>query len=102
MKCLEQCEFLKFAAKHFSCGYYNSELESKVDGELFEPQRCEKCIEEKYIGSNTINEDVKKVKYRIGLLADSFYSFKDDLEGEMAEIYRILKKVEEGTDHAEE
>lgn len=106
MRCLEGCDFLIFSNKTFNCEYYGKELELKIDGEdlsrFLEPQRCKECMDECYIGSNTLNENVKKVKYRIGLLADSFYSFKDDLEGEMAEIYRLLKKLEEDTDHAKE
>ena len=102
MKCLERCEFLLFEKGQFKCGYYDSDLEARVDGAseiYFEPLRCKQCIEEKTIGSNTINEGVKKVKFRLGLIADSFYSFKDDLEGEFSEIYRILKDLEEKTDH---
>lgn len=105
MKCLEKCEFLNFASKVFNCEYYAKELDTRVDGvdEIFlEPQRCKECVEEAHIGSNTVNEDIKKVKHRLGLMVDSFYSFKDDLESELTEIYRILKKVEEETDHAEE
>ena len=45
------------------------------------------------------NEGVKKIKFRLGLIGDSFYSFKDDLEQELAEIYRILKDLEEKTNH---
>ena len=103
MKCLEKCEFLLFEKGIFKCGYYDTDLDVKVedagDTTAFEPHRCRECIEEKTIGSNTINEGVKKVKFRVGLIADSFYSFKDDLENEFTEIYRILKELEEKTQH---
>lgn len=82
----------------FWCGYYTKELDTKVDGAadiFFEPQRCKECIEEAHIGSNTFDEGIKKVKFRLGLIGDSFYSFKDDIEQELAEIYRILKDLEE-------
>jgi hypothetical protein len=86
----------------FKCEYYTKDLDVKVEdaGDVmaFEPQRCKECVEERKIGSNTINEGIKKVKFRLGLIGDSFYSFKDDIEGELAEIYRILKDLEEKTE----
>jgi len=109
LRCLEKCEFLEFTNGIFICGYYNRELQVKVDdagsvgaGDCvmsFEPNRCKKCVEESHIGTNTTNEGVKKIKFRLGLIGDSFYSFKDDLEQELAEIYRILKDLEEKTNH---
>lgn len=103
MRCLEKCEFLLFEKGIFKCGYYDKDLQVKVEDAgdetiAFEPNRCRECIEEKTIGSNTVNEGVKKTKFRLGLIADSFYSFKDDLEGELTEIYRILKELEEKTE----
>ena len=98
MKCLEKCEFLLFEKGEFKCNFYEKPLDTKVDGVaevFFEPQRCKECIEEAKIGSNTFNEGIKKVKFRLGLIGDSFYSFKDDLEQELTEIYRILKELEE-------
>lgn len=47
------------------------------------------------VGNNTIDEAAKKAKFRLGLIGDSFYSFKDDFETELTEIYRILKDLEE-------
>lgn len=97
MECLEGCEFLIFENKIFNCKYYEKELDIKVDGGseiFFEPQRCKECIDDRLIGSNTLNENIKKVKYRLGLIADSFYSFKDDFEEELTEVYRVLKDLE--------
>ncbi len=100
MRCLEKCEFLLFEKGWFHCDYYDKRLDVTVehdDTTVFEPQRYKDCIEEEHIGSNTINEGIKKIKFRLGLIGDSFYSFKDDLEQELAEIYRILKDLEEKT-----
>ena len=97
MKCLEECEFLKFRNGVFNCDYYEKMLHTIVldNAKGFELERCNECIEEGIVGSNTINESVKKVKFRLGLIGDSFYSFKDDFETELTEIYRILKDLEE-------
>ena len=65
------------------------------DAKGFRPERCNDCIEEKMVGNNTIDESAKKAKFRLGLIGDSFYSFKDDFETELTEIYRILKDLEE-------
>ncbi len=100
MRCLEGCEFLVFKIGLFDCGYYNHKLQFEyvIDEEKVSeivPQRCLECIEEKMVGSNSIEEAAKKAKFRLGLIGDSFYSFKDDFETELTEIYRILKDLEE-------
>ena len=81
----------------FNCKYYNEVLTVMMldDTKGFEPTRCNQCIEEKMVGENTIDESAKKAKFRLGLIGDSFYSFKDDFETELTEIYRILKDLEE-------
>lgn len=105
MRCLEGCEFLIFKRGIFNCGYYNEKLrfeyvahgggqEAEKEKGLI-PQRCLECMEERIVGSNTMEEAAKKAKFRLGLVADSFYSFKDDFETELTEIYRILKDLEE-------
>jgi hypothetical protein len=98
VRCLEKCDFLKFYGGKFKCEYYNKQLEFEVvdiSDKGIIPKRCEECVKEKLVGSNDLNESIKKVKFRLGLIADSFYSFKDDLESELTEIYRILKYLEE-------
>ena len=106
MRCLEGCEFLVFKKGIFNCGYYTKKLQFEYiheedDGDHAEadkgliPHRCTECIEERVVGSNTIEEAAKKAKFRLGLIGDSFYSFKDDFETELTEIYRILKDLEE-------
>ena len=97
MKCLEGCEFLKFRKGIFNCQYYDKNITVTIldDARGFQPERCDDCIEEKMVGNNTIDESAKKAKFRLGLIGDSFYSFKDDFETELTEIYRILKDLEE-------
>ena len=97
MRCLEGCEFLKFKSGIFNCGYYSQILTVTIldDARGFEPERCNECIDEKMVGSNSVDEAAKKAKFRLGLIGDSFYSFKDDFETELTEIYRILKDLEE-------
>jgi len=103
VRCLEGCEFLIFKKGIFNCGYYDEKLQFEyvVDQGDAEPvpelipKRCIECMEEKMVGSNTMEEAAKKAKFRLGLIGDSFYSFKDDFETELTEIYRILKELEE-------
>ena len=96
MNCLNECEFQEFKEGKFHCGYYNSDLVYMVkdmDDDI-KIIRCDSCINEGMIGKNSVQERAKKIKYRIGLMMDSFYSFKDDIESEVTEIYRILKDLE--------
>ena len=96
MECLNGCEFQKLVEGKFHCEYYNIELSFGVNDFTSDIKisRCENCINEGLIGKNSIDEKAKKIKYRVGLLMDSFYSFKDDLESEITEIYRNLKDLE--------
>ena len=96
MECLSGCDFQKLTNGKFYCEYYNCELEFNVESmcDNIKIMRCENCINEKLIGQNSIQEKAKKVKYRIGLIMDSFYSFKDDIESQVTEIYRNLKDLE--------
>ena len=101
-ECVERCEFLRFGKGRFRCNFYESDLRSdnifgKVEGTdgKIAIYRCESCEREGEIGSNTIGEKVRKLKNYIGLTMDSFYSFKDDMETNITEIYRILKRLEE-------
>lgn len=98
MRCLEKCDFLVFEKGRFTCGYYNTGLEFEyvdISDKGIIPKRCTECVEERMVGSNRIDEYAKKAKFRLGLIGDSFYSFKDDFETELTEIYRILKDLEE-------
>jgi len=96
VECLRGCEFQKLEGEKFYCEYYRSDLEFDVDDLLsnIKIMRCATCINDGLIGKNSIDEKVKKIKHRMGLMMDSFYSFKDDLESEVTEMYRILKDLE--------
>jgi len=96
VECLDNCEFLDFGNGLFKCKYYKKQLESSYH-ELRKKiviLRCNECLEECFIGSNTLEESLKKIKQRIGFIGDTFYSFKDDFETELTEIYRIIKHLE--------
>ena len=101
-KCVERCEFLRFGKGKFYCKFYQSDLRADnifgtvegTDGKIA-IYRCESCEKEGEIGSNTVGETVRKLKNYIGWTMDSFYSFKDDIETNITEIYRILKSLEE-------
>ena len=96
MECLNGCDFQKLKEGKFYCEYYSSVLEFNVNDLQADIKimRCESCENEDMIGKNSTQEKVLKTKYRIGLIMDSFYSFKDDIETEITEIYRILKDLE--------
>jgi len=96
VECLSGCEFQKLREGKFYCEYYNSDLVFNVDDlqSDIKIMRCESCVKQDIIGKNSIQERAIKIKYRVGLLMDSFYSFKDDIESEITDIYRILKDLE--------
>ena len=96
MECLRGCEFQKLKGTKFYCDYYRNDLVFNVNDFKSDIKiiRCEDCIKEGMIGENSIQEKAIKAKHRVGLVMDSFYSFKDDLEEQVTEIYRILKDLE--------
>jgi len=109
MKCVVNCEFLRFSNNIFTCSYHNDEkleagknytmsggkdAETVVEEDEIIVHRCSKCIEDGIIGTNTMEEEARKLKKHVGWMADSFYSFKDTFEESLTEVYRILKKVE--------
>ena len=57
--------------------------------------RCDECINEGTIGTNSRGEYVRKFKQHLGWMADNFYSFKDDFETELTHMYRLIKELEE-------
>ena len=99
MECVKRCEFQDFDGQDFFCEMYESELEIQrnlsVEEEGIMVMRCKECIDEGLIGSNTKEEFVRKAKQHLGLMMDSFYSFKDDIEEQATEIYRLLKEMED-------
>ena len=61
MECLDRCEFLDFGYGNFECKYYNKRLLSSYN-ELIKRtiiNRCNECINEGFIGSNTLEELLK-------------------------------------------
>jgi len=96
-RCINRCEFIRFGEGRFYCKFYKDDLVSELgaaDKKLY-IFRCEECMREGEIGHNTTSHSAKKVKKHLGLIMDSFYSFKDEIETEVTEAYRILKKLEE-------
>lgn len=97
--CVNRCEFMRFGEESFYCKLYDKvtlEIETYDDSsDKIVVLRCNKCIEEAEIGSNTVEEQVRKLKQRLGWTLDSFYSFKDDIESEATEMYRTLKEMAE-------
>jgi len=102
MDCVKGCEFQVYEEEEFHCVLYNERLKVEIRDIPNAPgyvkgvtTRCEKCIEEGEIGTDTTKEKIKKLKTHIGWLMDFFYSFKDDMEDEITNIYRIIKELEE-------
>lgn len=109
MNCVERCEFQKFAEGNFYCVFYDRVILtadkplSIDDGDKIVIHRCQKCIEEELIGSNSTLENARKLKQYLGTMADEFYSFKDEFETGLTEMYRLIKGMEdEAEDEAEE
>lgn len=99
MNCLNKCEFQEFNNGYFKCNYYNKDLlteQVNIGGDEYRISvlRCKECVNEGFIGSNSLEESLNKIKQRLGFTADAFYSFKDDFETELGEIYRIIKHLE--------
>ena len=100
MECVNECSFMRFGDGTFKCKLYECDLRSEKSitvetSEQILIHRCQKCIDEGEIGTNTVKEDVRKLKQHLGWVMDSFYSFKDDIETEATNIYRLLKTIEE-------
>lgn len=112
MKCVEDCEFMKYSEGNFMCGLYEEDLESdktlmsNKDNLSSSPKfvifRCEVCIKDGVIGIDPVRENVRKLKKYIGWMADSFYSHKDEMEENLTSIYRILKSMEEKEEENED
>jgi len=74
--------------------YYNCVLTNYTQNDKVIIERCNECIDESLVGSDTKEEDLAKIKKSIGWLGDIFYSFKDDFENILTEAYRSIKKLE--------
>ena len=94
MLCVDKCEFQNFDKKQFYCKLYETNLIVEQQEDVILIERCNECVEEKRIGSNSTQETIRKLKVHVGWMMDFFYSFKDDIEQEVSHIYRLLKELE--------
>ena len=109
MRCITNCEFMRFSNNMFTCSFFDDikleasknymtsggkGVEHSVDEDKIIVHRCKECIDDGTIGSDTVKEDIKKIKKHLGWIADTFYSFKDTFEESLTDIYRIVKKME--------
>ena len=97
-ECLERCEWQKFAGGKFHCKFYETDLHSeksiKIGSDKLIIYRCDKCIEEENISLSPDLEVLKRIKNNLDMLQDSFYTFKDDLDELLSNVYRIIKNQE--------
>jgi hypothetical protein len=93
MLCVNGCEFQKFD-KQFYCKLYETNLIAEQEEDVILIERCSECVDEDKIGSSSTQETIRKLKVHVGWMMDFFYSFKDDIEGEVTHIYRLLKELE--------
>ena len=100
MECVRKCEFQEFDGESFNCKLYDKGLGTIVNESesTLVVRRCQECINDGTIGSNTKKEYARKLKQHLGWMADSFYSFKDDFEEELTHMYRLIKEFEDEDD----
>jgi len=101
MECLEGCELQQFVDKKFYCSYYEKDLltETGVDAEgglNIVVYRCKQCNEEGIKGIDQRQNTLEGVRKSLVYLGDHFYSFKDEFENCLADLYRNLKRLEKG------
>jgi hypothetical protein len=94
VKCLDQCLYFNVNDGELFCKLYNKTLDIEFSDAKYTIQRCEECSDSGDIGYNTCNERVNLLKKHVGWLSDIFYSFKDDYETILSDVYRVLKKME--------
>lgn len=100
MECVDKCDYLLFGSGKFYCNFYKEELTAGKSLSIENPDnlsvtRCEKCIKEELIGSNTTQETARKFKQELGWMGDALYQMKDDIEEGMTRMYKILRELEE-------
>jgi hypothetical protein len=100
VECLEGCELQQFVNKRFYCTYYEEDLlhETGTDGDVYKVAvwRCQKCIDEGIKGVNEVTNNLEGIRKSLVYLGDHFYSFKDEFENCLADLYRYLKRLEKG------
>ena len=101
MECLEGCELQEFKDKKFYCTYYEKGLVSEIgvvnDEHSVLIYRCQECIDEGIKGINSVVNNLDGIRKSLVYLGDHFYSFKDEFEENMADLYRYLKRLEKET-----
>lgn len=100
VECLEGCELQQFVDKRFYCTYYESDLVSEIgvvnDAHSVLVYRCQQCIDEGIKGINKVTNNLEGIRKALVYLGDHFYSFKDEFENGLADLYRYLKRLEKG------
>ena len=94
MKCLDECSYFVVTDGEILCRLYKKPLNVEYEDDKYEIQRCDECVDSGVIGYDTCTERVNLIKRHIGWLSDIFYSFKDDYETILADMYRVIKKME--------
>jgi len=105
VECLEGCELQQFVNKRFYCTYYEEELPIEVnrdlppgeDGEKVVVFRTQQCIDEGIKGIDEVTNNLEGIRKSLVYLGDHFYSFKDEFENGLADLYRYLKRLEKET-----
>jgi len=101
MECLEGCELQLFVDGKFFCEYYEEGLLNQHsvgdDGEsAIVVYRCQRCIDEGIKGIDQKTNTLEGIRKSLVYLGDHFYSFKDEFENCLADLYRNLKRLEKG------
>jgi len=93
-ECVKNCDQIIFGDNSFHCNLYDEKLEFNHDLKSITVLRCDECVNDEIIGSNTDQEKARKLKKLLGYMADSFYSHKDEFEDALTEMYRIIRDFE--------
>lgn len=100
MECLEGCEYQQFVNKKFNCSYYEKDIltEYGVEGDTstIVVYRCQECVEDGFKGVDQKQNSLDGIRKSLVYLGDHFYSFKDEFENNLADLYRNLKRLEKG------
>ena len=104
MECLEGCELQQFVNKRFYCTYYEEVLPTEVNRDIPPEEggtrvvvfRCKDCITEGIKGIDSVTNNLEGIRKSLVYLGDHFYSFKDEFEDSLADLYRYLKRLEKG------
>jgi len=95
MECHKNCSFQEFKDDKFLCSYYNAELPIEIQNNRITIHRCEYCRVEESEIRNEESYLLKGIRTAVTYLGDHFYSFKDEFEKDLADLYRNLKELEE-------